>query len=332
MKSYDEITKNLLERRERYFADKKKRIKKTLGIILPVCSITVISLLVLGVFKADNVKDALKLSADVQQTQNDLSAITNQDNVNITDKETKETTKANKINKGDKVSNKYTDKPTGELIVSDEQSESMSDYNSDLSSGRLPNKEHSNNKDHNQELWGNTTTTDVEKCVVRIEVTQMPVKTVYYVGDKFDLRGLEVIGYFSNGDVEDITPYIQVHYDVATTPNKNYRVEIEYTDNSEYINVVSTSIYVTVLEPGITISDNSLKLGLGESHKLDAFTEATGCKLTWHTTDPNVVTVDNDGNAVAVGEGKASIYAQLVYDCPGKPFVKTSDYCTITVS
>ncbi len=251
MKDYNEITKDLLERRDRYIADKKTKKKKAISVVVPVCCVSIISLLVLGVLRGDNLKDTLQLST-TEQNQSEQDEKNQSAKVEVDDKDKTETTKINKGDKGNegkKPNNKKPNKPSeDDVIASEEFSEMASDFNSDLSSGRLPNKDHSNNKDHNQDLTQNETENpDANKMINKIVVTQMPVKTVYYVGDTFDFRGLEVTGYFSNGDVEDITQYVQIYNTVAYSASDKYGIYMEYTDNSEGINLAYTEFYVTVL-------------------------------------------------------------------------------------
>lgn len=335
MKNYEEITKNLLERRERFVAEKKKKRKKVVGIVVPVCCFTIISLLVVGMFKGGNPNGSLMIPSG-DNNQEEISDNNDSNNIiDIFNKDNKETTKANKVNKVDKNNDNKNNKTTTEAIATDEYSEDANDYNSDSNGGRLPpNKDHNNNIDHNQDTTqGETINPDANKFIMKIEVTQMPVKTVYYVGDTFDFRGLEVTGYFSTGEVEDITPYVQIYNEKAYSASDKYGIYMEYTDNSDAINLAYTEFYVKVLEPDIDISQKNITLDVGENAKNTAITQAGGCTITWHSTDTSVVTVDSNGNITAVGSGSASVYAEIsLYGTSSYTFQKQSPYCTVTVN
>ncbi len=339
MKNYEEITKNLLERRDSYIADKKIKRKKVVSILVPVCCFSLVSLLVLGVFKGDK-KDNTLLLSETEQSKVDYDNTTNSDKIDMTTDDNSDNTtitKADKTNKVDKKPHKNdgNKKPDIELVVTDEYSEIASEYNSDLDAGRLPpNKDHNNNKDHNQGLTQDENyNPDANKFIMKIEVTQMPVKTVYYVGDTFDFRGLEVTGYFSTGEVEDITPYVQIYNEKAYSASNKYGIYMEYTDNSDAICLAYTEFYVKVLEPDIDISQKSVTLNVGESATNSAITPATGCTITWHSTDTSVATVDSNGNITAVGSGSASVYAEIsLYGTSSYTFQKQSPYCTVTVN
>ncbi|MBE6802198.1 MAG: hypothetical protein E7530_04890 [Ruminococcaceae bacterium] len=332
MKNYDEITKNLLERRDSYNTHKKEQKKKIISIIVPVCCITLVTSLVLGVMRGDSLKDSLQIAVD-EQTQGEKAENDVSDNSNKVNKENTETTK--KVNKGNK--GKKPDKNNSkndDEVVSGELTNTENALMPDLGLEELPDKLHDNNKDQDKEFLENQTTTESMKMIQKIVVTQMPVKTVYYPGDKFDYRGLEVTGYFSTGEVEDITPYVQIYNTIAYGVSDDYRIYIEYTDNSEAINLAYTEFSLKVIEPSLDITKKSINLNVGESADNSVITEAKGCNITWHSTDSSVVKVDNDGNITAVGSGSASVYAEISYyynsgDCC---FKKVSPYCSVTVN
>lgn len=332
MKNYDEITKNLLERRDSYNTHKKEQKKKIISIVVPVCCITLVTSLVLGVMRGDNLKDSLQIAVD-EQTQGENIEHDESDNSDKVNKENTETTK--KVNKGNK--GKKPDKNNSKNdneVVSGELTNTENALIPDLGLEELPDKLHENNKDHDKEFLENQITTESMKMIQKIVVTQMPVKTVYYPGDKFDYRGLEVTGYFSTGEVEDITPYVQIYNTIAYGVSDDYRIYIEYTDNSEAINLAYTEFSFKVIEPSLDITKKSINLNVGESADNSVITEAKGCNITWHSTDSSVVKVDNDGNITAVGSGSASVYAEISYyynsgDCC---FKKVSPHCSVTVN
>ncbi len=331
MKSYEEITKNLLERRDRYEADKRRKIKNVVSIVIPVCCLSLVSLLVIVGFNDSDKSKSLIIPSD-DNSQEEITEKKEENNIfDIFDKSNKETTKANKVKKTDKNNKKNDKKPTTEPLATEEYSEDANDYNGDK---LTVNKDHNNNVDHSQNnTTDSTINPDANKWITKIEVTQLPVKTIYYIGDTFDFRGLEVTGYFSTGEVEDITSYVQIYNEKAYSASEKYSIFIEYTDNSDAINIARTEFYVKVLEPNIDISQKNISLNVGESSVLSAITPATGCIITWHSTDTSVVTVDNNGTVTAVANGNASVYAEIsFYNSSVCTLKKVSPYCTVTVN
>ena len=195
MKDYNEITKNLIERRDEYIADKKLKTKKMRKIIIPVCCVGFVAILALGVWKGNYLKANLKSPPDEQaQVENsDYSEVNGHDVTNNEETDSKPNNNTN----GDKTTNKNPNKNNGDVIVSEDSEGTVKDY--------LDKPNSNNNKDNTMHIVPNQDTTKVPKYIGRIEVTQKPIKTVYYVGDKLDFTGLEVTGYFLNGDVEDVT-------------------------------------------------------------------------------------------------------------------------------
>lgn len=331
MKNYTEITNNLLKRRDRYFAEKKAKNKKVIKAVTSISCISVVALIVVGLLQSENFNSISPVVSgnethNVDKTQAHSDLVTDVSSTNST--ETSEQGGKNTVDKNNKRPQKHhlvqngvtTDvfeEPTDEDLIS----------NSEIN--KKPIKNSKDNQEFDKDITENqNTTNNSPKWIEKIVVTRMPDKTVYYLGERFDLRGLQVMGYFTNGEVEDVTEDVQYYSQVASAVSNKYRINIEYTDNSEFINLAYTSINVIVIEPKIEISNSSLTLNTGDKSKLSAYTEATGCSITWHTTDPSVATVDSNGNITAVGEGTASVYAEISYNS----YKKASSYCTVTVT
>ena len=259
MKDYNEITKNLLERRERYLAEKRKNTKKLAGIIVPVVGVSIVTLAVVGAFKGNDLKNNMQafITENITETKStstetekvgEITNTTSKDNVTV-----KENGKNNKNNNN----NQNND---DENVVTDSDEGQLDDYYFEGGKPGPFDKNHNNNKYQNGLINESETQESIyeDRYINRIEVTQLPLKTTYYVGELVDLRGIEVLGYFSNGDIEDVSQYIQFHYDgVMYEASDRYPILIEYTDNSEAINVVCTTFYVKVL-PAPTDADSEI--------------------------------------------------------------------------
>ena len=60
----------------------------------------------------------------------------------------------------------------------------------------------------------------------------------------------------------------------------------------------------------VTLDNHELTLKIGETKRLNAVVGPEGAsntKVTWSTSDSMIVTVDENGNVTAVGEGTANI-------------------------
>lgn len=293
MKNYDEVTKALLERRDRYVAEQKNKQKKIIVVATTLCIVTLIGL---GAYKGDFFNTGHSASSEkvvASTAKSDYS-----ENIREEQSLTMHSEKITK--KGDtKTPETENQETTQEILYT-------------AIEGQAP--------------LG--TIAPTEKCISRIEVTRLPDKTVYYPGDRFDMTGLQVMGYFTTGEVEDITEYIYYYSETADSVSDHCRINVEYTDNTEYINLAYTYFEVVVKEPTISVDESNITLDVGEKTRVSAITEAKGCDITWHTTDSTVVQIDDNGTVTATGDGTASIYAVISYN----DFEATSSYCQVTVN
>ncbi len=342
MKNCDEIVKGLLERRDSYVADKnikrKKaiRISASLGCVCIVVSIVLIVILGGGYDTAQQLvsgnpaKNELNTDATGEDEKDNNSENTSDITSDETEKSTSVTGANKKPHKPSKENGKTNSSSGGENEGVTEFYEGESEPYVDFTK---PNSDKTNRNPNTGngigELDTEGTTNGEPKYIQKIVITRLPDKTTYYLGDKLDLRGLQVMGYFTNGEVEDISERVYlIHSDVVGAVSNHYSITIEYTDDSESINIACTHFEVVVVAPDISISESSLTLNEGESQKISALTKASGCKITWFSTDTSVVTVDDSGNVTAVGEGTASVYAEISYGS----YKKNSSYCTVTVN
>ena len=74
------------------------------------------------------------------------------------------------------------------------------------------------------------------KSMTSIEVTHLPTKTNYAVGDQLDLTGMVVTAYFDDGSSEILTENIQSYpVDGATLTSSNTVVRVYYFELEDYI-------------------------------------------------------------------------------------------------
>lgn len=324
MKNCTEITESLLERRSKYLAEKKAKKKKILGVVATCCCLGVVVSLVALVGMGEDSSAILpvepgKQASDSNETEKysySAAAESTTEGKTVTENGNKGSSKGKNTKKGDKVtaSDNLSESDNEEIIVNGDGAGTT----------RCPKNDGSYDKNLTE---AQSTTNKNETYIQKIVVTRMPNKTVYYLGDRFDFAGLQIMGYFADGAVVDITNEAQLGSEVAGGVSNEYRITVEYVDNTEALNLAYTEFYVVVKAPSLKLSSSSLTLSEGASGSLTAFTEASGCDITWHTTDPSVAVVDENGNVTAVGAGTASVYAELSYNS----YNKTSGYCNVIV-
>ena len=88
----------------------------------------------------------------------------------------------------------------------------------------------------------------------------------------------------------------------------------------------SETCSVTVREVSISLSSSSLSMVAGESETLRATTSPSGSSVTWSSSNTSVATVSSSGRVTAVGDGSATITAEITAN--GQSY---TDTCRVTV-
>ena len=158
----------------------------------------------------------------------------------------------------------------------------------------------------------------------RIKVASKPNKTTYYVGDSFDSSGLRVEAQYSDGTKNDVTNSCDIDtssfdsdYSGSCTVNVSY-----YEDGEKY----TASFIVTIKEPSIRLSQNSLTVSDNGSGRISATTVPSGQSVSWSSDDESIATVSN-GTIYGVSAGTTGINAELEYN--GRTYYA---YCTVNVT
>lgn len=158
----------------------------------------------------------------------------------------------------------------------------------------------------------------------RIKVASKPNKTTYYVGDSFDSSGLRVEAQYSDGTKNDVTNSCDIDtssfdsdYSGSCTVNVSY-----YEDGEKY----TASFIVTIKEPSIRLSQNSLTVSDNGSEHISATTVPSGQSVSWSSSDESIATVSN-GTVYGVSAGGAGITAELEYN--GRTY---HAYCAVNVT
>ena len=159
-------------------------------------------------------------------------------------------------------------------------------------------------------------------------------KTVHFKLSEWGLRSLEVVGYqispaFYNGtmdytltvpnNVDEITIKAVANYSTSTITGAGKR-KLNVGTNKLVINVVTVegdsrdyTITVTREKPvnptSIKIKEKDLKLQVGESKELSytLLPSNASATITWESSNPSIVSVDNNGKIKAISGGTATI-------------------------
>ena len=93
-----------------------------------------------------------------------------------------------------------------------------------------------------------------------IEVTQMPARTTYIAGEKFDPSGMVVTAVYANGMKRDITPYVSYHQEALTVQDSSFTISFTHVlyHNQEDGTAMKSGVATTI--PNVTIE---LTIGAG---------------------------------------------------------------------
>ncbi len=151
---------------------------------------------------------------------------------------------------------------------------------------------------------------EVDTVVTSIEVTELPDKTVYGVGEQIDFGGMKVIAHYSDGISNEIIDYKVGMVTLNTIGTQKVTVYYTYgniTKTAEFeITVTADKCSADITENGKSVDRINKKLGLFSlyaraSIQLDCDVKnADGCTLSW-SSDNSKVLVDKSGKVTCKG-------------------------------
>lgn len=156
-------------------------------------------------------------------------------------------------------------------------------------------------------LYLNSITITYEVPIVSIEITQLPNKTDYLVGEALDLTGLEVTGTCKNGvtfNANNICDYSPEYLSELTVDDEYVAITLGGLETGFDITVS----YIPVT--GISLNTNALNLIVGDSQALVATltpNDATNKEVNWSSNNDGIASVDENGIVTANGVGNATI-------------------------
>ena len=157
-----------------------------------------------------------------------------------------------------------------------------------------------------------------------VSVYTLPNKTSYYIGDSFSVSGLSVSARYSDGTSRIVSGNVDNYPDMSYAGQRT--VSVSYSDS--YGNKKYDNFSITVKSPSVSLYTSSLYLDVGETYNLSSSSEPSNCTVTWKSSSPNTVWIDNTGKVTALKAGTASITASITYN--GRTY--TSSTCYVTVS
>ena len=165
---------------------------------------------------------------------------------------------------------------------------------------------------------------EVETVLESIEITQLPTKTVYGVGEVFDASGLRVVANYSDGTSGEIEDYDVGSVNLSNLGEK--KISVYYT----FGGVTKSADFTVTVSAGLSRADISYegqstnavnkKVGLFSfyskaSIELDCVTENVGsCTARW-SSDNSKVMVDSNGRVTCkglFGAKKATVTVEFV--------------------
>lgn len=137
-----------------------------------------------------------------------------------------------------------------------------------------------------------------EEIAYVVNVDSLPEKTEYIVGDEPDWTGLEISAGLNYEDPVSVTDYEISGFDSSTSGTKTITV----TQGES-----SANFEITVIPTEINIDKDSETIYVTGTSKLTATITNGKGETTFTSSDPEVATVDNEGNIIAVKEGTTEI-------------------------
>ncbi len=179
---------------------------------------------------------------------------------------------------------------------------------------------------------------EVETVVDSIEVSQLPAKVEYGIGEQIDLTGLKVVASYSDGTSREISDYNVGMVMLNSVGKKKVSVYYTYgniTKTTEFeITVSGSRSTADITENGKAVERINKKIGLfalytKASVQLDCNVKnADGCTVRWSSDNSRVV-VDKNGKVTfkgLFGAKKAKVTAEVI-DAEGNVIAKD----TVTV-
>lgn len=155
----------------------------------------------------------------------------------------------------------------------------------------------------------------VGNTIERIEITQMPDKLNYAVGETFDATGMKVTAYYANGMSRDVTKYVTWSDAKLTADDTDFQITFPYVMYQNQENGNAMEYGVECLEPvatlTLTIGDSVMYgdiNGDGIIDSTDAALVYRYAKGKYNLTETQFTAADVNGNGAVDSTDAALIY------------------------
>jgi hypothetical protein len=178
---------------------------------------------------------------------------------------------------------------------------------------------------HNGAIFIDMKKPNGEITLVSVDVTKLPNKTQYNLGEELDTTGMVVMATYSDGSTAEVTEYDIIGYDKGKTGNHVITV-IYYGKTDEFeVNVINPNL-PTVATP--TASPAGGEVAVNADITLTTATEGAKIYYTLDDTVPNETsTLYSDNNKPVITSGKLTLKAYAV-----KEEMNDSDILTVEYS
>lgn len=192
-----------------------------------------------------------------------------------------------------------------------------------------------------------------QTTLTSLNITSLPYKTTYVVGNTLDTTGLVITANYSNGSSKVVTSECVLNPkngDILSTAGTQI-VTCTYTENDVTVNTsftveVNASTSEEISEIILTASPNEIEVGETTTINLEVVPSTASRSVTWSSSDNNIASVSSTGVVTGISEGRAIITATstqnanikgtieiIVLDSSGvEPSVKTYTKVTETPS
>lgn len=155
-----------------------------------------------------------------------------------------------------------------------------------------------------------------QTTLTSLNITSLPYKTTYVVGNKLDTAGLVITANYSNGSSKVVTSECVLNPkngDILNTIGTQ-TVTCTYTENDVTVNTsfaveVNASTSEEISEIILTASPNEIEVGETTTINLEVVPSTASRSVTWSSSDNNIASVSSTGVVTGISEGRAIITA-----------------------
>ena len=158
----------------------------------------------------------------------------------------------------------------------------------------------------------------IERKVLKsIYIKEMPVKTIYGIGDEFSTEGISVYAQYSKTENElDVTKNVSYKGFSSSEDNPELTITVSYTENGILaITTFTVSVFNDYVKVQSLVFEDDYKnivVGLGNIFQMQVTVlpeNASYKKVLWKSSDSSIASIDKDGVVTAIKEGFVTITA-----------------------